>query len=638
MATADDAVVFRKWCDTTSPFEVVRHCTPREVPDDAIEDILRNTPAITTLEELQKQSHRVAHLVGHLLGKMVEAILVAKNRSKKALEKVLGGLFLLDEACIATGSFAYTQKAVSVKPTTVADKGRHQFSLVLGSSGSGKTYFALYHLPRLIFRQSTTEQVLTVHFQADAARLLMDEANNYHNFPAAVKSLVEAKIQRELEGVCTDDNKNVQLFLHVVIDEAGSEQYKPYFDTADKINSIASALETMMFKFQSKKIHVTVVGTRLENSTGAIKSLVDCTKFRMQPWTDSNFNALVASSEHPQQNMVIDAVKGNPILYSLISNARCAYYLLISMNDYAFLHQNHVNQFVNVIVSRVAESYLRSNGLDLNVPADRWQVAKSVFKAVDEASKTSLPFLVEFKDLGTEKLRAAAASLLDISVELSDTQQPIFMGDAKTSVSMSSAVAIILAKLLNANASLAWDWQAFDATVALCEWKSMVSHSESIPNNVDRTILELPTLLPSVQAPDDKNAEFVFKVPVVNNCTVVVNAPRAPYYADIIAPYRLVQAKYSNQGANATKYYLNLITELNKMGLTKTTDPKWRLQQAITTVLYPMWGSDPMIQQRADAILTVARKIRSDYFPYNSFVSGWIQTGPTLHSSVWHSP
>jgi hypothetical protein len=56
-------------------------------------------------------------------------------------------------------------------------------------------------------------------------------------------------------------------------------------------------------------------------------------------------------------------------------------------------------------------------------------------------------------------------------------------------------------------------------------------------------------------------------------------------YADVIAPFRLLQVKHSRDSGNVQR--LDLEKELNKMGVTLST--KYRLQQAVTSVLYWMW-------------------------------------------------
>jgi hypothetical protein len=308
------------------------------------------------MKELKQKSHLfVKILQGNSNADLSVALVAALTRNKSTIETLLGGELVYDENCISGRSTDawYAQDAVSVKPKEVSDRGK-VFSLVLGPSGSGKTFFALYGLPELVFEAPQTE-ILVVHFQSDQA---VDrwKRRGLGKFPAAVASMVEERIKTRLAekmktlAVYVDEgnNEDVQLGLHVIIDEAGGDEYQAFVGTAAGIENIVAALkEEMEYKFK-KKVHVSIVGTGLETTTSSIRSLVDCTKFRMQPWTLHNFDAMVNASRHhaEKKQLVKDVVHEFPILESLISNARCAFYLLKCMTESIFLRKNRVKQFV----------------------------------------------------------------------------------------------------------------------------------------------------------------------------------------------------------------------------------------------------------------------------------------------------
>jgi len=148
-------------------------------------------------------------------------------------------------------------------------------------------------------------------------------------------------------------------------------------------------------------------------------------------------------------------------------------------------------------------------------------------------------------------------------------------------VSVSPAIAIVMANLLNTEAELLWDWQGFETTVMLSELKRVVANYNDIPiHPPDRPVLELLSRLPA------QNNASTCLIPVVSRYNVVLNAPQAPY-ADVIAPYRLVQAKFSKKFSKS-KVVLDLEEELDKMGLLKNT-VNCSLQQDITSRLYEMW-------------------------------------------------
>jgi hypothetical protein len=616
-----------RWSRSTPAFRVVRHFAEKNVDNDAIRKLLE-THSITTLEELGRKMAYFLDIVRSIADFSI-AIDKAMKRNKSTIEDLLGGELIYDKYCITRGATEYYEKgAVSVDPEQVPNRG-NDFSLVLGPSGSGKTVFAIFRLHQMVFPDASDTEILVVHFQADQA--LNDdelETNDNFNVPKAIASLVEREIERKLSrkmqqsGVYVDDIKIVQLCLHVVVDEAGGGRYKPYFGTLSGINAIVAAVkEQMVYKFTGK-VHVSIVGTGLETTTDAINSRVDCTKFRMQPWTCQNFDAMVDASSHSHKSLVKEVVHGFPILVSLISNARCGFYLLESMTDYSFLQKNRVKQFVDLIISIVAETYISSNRLSsLRLPTDKWRVAKYVFQAVDKAARNPTePFIPNFEELESNLQPSIALSLISINVETRDGKAK-FMTENDVSVSMSPFLAIVLANLLNTDAIISWNWQAFSTTVTLCEWKQMIVQSISCPTAADRSIVELRTPFP-ITSSDDDDADFT--IPLVDRLTVVLNGPAAPY-ADVIAPFRLVHVESAGKG-NEEAAFLDLLHELGKMGL--TTEPEWRLQQAVTSIFDIMWESEfraaPATKRKKDKVESRPEDQGDAYYPYNSMVTRWV--------------
>jgi hypothetical protein len=52
---------------------------------------------------------------------------------------------------------------------------------------------------------------------------------------------------------------------------------------------------------------------------------------------------------------------------------------------------------------------------------------------------------------------------------------------------------IVLSLPLNAAAEVSWDWQTFQSTVALGEWKRMIAQSKEMPtHDDDKTIVQMP--------------------------------------------------------------------------------------------------------------------------------------------------
>ncbi len=117
-----------------------------------------------------------------------------------------------------------------------------------------------------------------------------------------------------------------------------------------------------------------------------------------------------------------------------------------------------------------------------------------------------------------------------------------------------------------------------------------------------------------------------FTFPVVDRSTVLVNGPAAASmspYANVIAPFRLVQAKLSID-TNQDVYYLCLSEELGNLGL--TLNPALRLEQAVTSVLYKMWQQHSVSAKRSSGPLMVRwgsyEGPRCVYYPFDTLLAG----------------
>jgi hypothetical protein len=378
----------------------------------------------------------------------------------------------------------------------------------------------------------------------------------------------------------------------------------------------------MSFTFL-KSIHLTVVGSCLETQTDYGGSVVEHTEYYMQPWKLEHFNYMVNASASTHQQQIQAAVNQCPILQSLISNARCASYVLSVMGQ-PLLRGANAKSSSNIVVPSVTEKYIASTGLKkLKSAADKWAVARSVFSEITKAATNPKDaFFPKCDELETEELRSTAISLLDVHVTASQTDGLRFIGERRISVTISPAVALVLVTLLNEKASFSWDWHAFESTVAMCEWQRMVHSNGGTPNHVGRTILDLPSPFPYVVVDADEEDDIEFTVPIFSRFTVVSNTWNTAY-ADVVAPFRLVKARYSATGA---VQYLDLYEELSQLGLTR--DPNWQLQQAVTSVLFKMWDKDAGTSSTTKVEIGRTGDNQNGYCLFNSMVNRWIHEKP----------
>jgi hypothetical protein len=459
------------------------------------------------------------------------------------------------------------------------------FTLVMGPSGSGKTMFCLECLPLMVFPEaSNMKEIFRVHLRAFTLLEDYDETKPKLDLP----TLLGNHIQNVVRGWLPDYRYTtrtvlpIDLFLFVVIDEAGSRRYKSFFESDAEILKLVTALHKMNYKFM-KGVHVTVTGTGIETLTKSIDSKVATKKYHMKPWLSTHFHAMLANMKRKDdEDMVKRIVKRFPILENLTTNARCAYYLVDTMPILTYVRKERWADYVAASVANVAQSYISSNGLGdvITIASGNLIVAKEVFNALNEAMENpSKPIFPTFDHIKNAKICSVTQSLLDINVEVGKEGTVFTSEGCMFSVSMTPAIAVVLAEILCEKSVVCWDLQGLEATLALGEWKHMITALDVSEFTSASGIIRMRSPIPAARA----NVRFT--LPLVDKATVILNGPGAPY-ASVMAPFRLVRAKFSSIAHKGL--VVNFAAEMGKMGL--TNDPAYRLQQAVTSALYLMWS------------------------------------------------
>jgi hypothetical protein len=484
------------WDERTHPFVVIRYFARDDATDIQIASIL-SEHSIWTLDKLWQNILPVIDVIREKsFSSFFHAVKTAREMNMKTLDEALGGQLIYDESCIEPNSLEYSPCALSVNYLWVPGRG-NAFTLVVGPSGSGKTYFALNWLRDNVYgfydneygtedEPSEKDYALTVHFKAITAYDLMRE-KGLDKFSDAVASLVELKINEKLSTISWKDynRKWLDLHLHVIIDDAGGDKFKEFFrDSRDLRNIIYAVEHQMTFKFK-KSVRLTLVGTCLEIDLpyhrGSI--IVECTKYYMQPLTEENIRGLTRSAiQYTNEETVLKIINRHPLLKSLTSNMRCASYLLNLMKNPSFRQLADREDFLNLAISKVAGSFIAASDLkNVNAPADRVAMARSVFTVIDKASKDpGRLFFPKFDELETETLRSAATCALDVNLHLED-RSPVLVMYKNASISISPALALILFILVNEKASTSsWDWKPFENSGALSDWQRTIAQSHGI--------------------------------------------------------------------------------------------------------------------------------------------------------------
>ncbi len=609
----DDPTHPDNWYSDTLPLVAVQSFAKADVSVDDIKNTFKEHEIQTLADLRDDRSFCVtAFILENKWAYFINALSKACKRIRKTVEEVLGGDHVWENDCLPQTFFdLYTPDAVSVVPdgSQALDNGlrQKQFTLVLGSSGSGKTMFALRCLPTLLFEDDTS--YFCVHFQATKALMLAYSKGK--TFPEAVASIVQDLITEKLSSNRLFHVTVINLHLHVIVDEAGGEHFQEFLDAASKLQFLVDFVKrNLCYDFQ-KGLHITVVGTGLDATTAGIQSVTETIKFRMKPWNVINFEALLKQSQHSNPDLAMNTIRDFPILEDLLSNARCAYFLLISLQDVGALGSNRLNAVVPLIVGSVVDRYRASNSLTLLASAKQeFATARSVFRALDRSTRhKDVPFFPQFHDMEYKKHRLIPNCLVDIHVEKNAAGQLVFVGDHRFSLSVSPAMVLVLMNLLNLEQHT-WDWHRFESIVMLSELKRMIVMMNGMPNHLDRLVLQLDAPLPE---PDPTNT---FSVPQVGESTVIMNG-RDAEYADVMAPFRLVQAKFSMDDSNTIK--LDIQEEMNNMGLTKSSDHM--MKQFLTDVIYTkVWKSqcdvpDSVVVADRTVMLSTKREFRHECYP-----------------------
>jgi hypothetical protein len=243
----------------------------------------------------------------------------------------------------------------------------------------------------------------------------------------------------------------------------------------------------------------------------------------MQPWENDHFVALLAKLERKDEEKVKKMVTLFPILSSLITNARCAYFLATTLPDLTPLSEEQLVDYVEAAVASVVRCYVQSNVLNyLGDMNDKFTAVQEVFKAVNNAMIDPTKVCIPTFDVGGRTVRKATQSMLDVNVEIKDRKVAL-IPNATYSVSITSALTIVLTEFLCQKARICWNWQAFEATAALGEWKRMITEMEAqhFSSSCGITYLRSPV-------PHD-HAEVRFTVPLVGRSTIVLNGRNAKY-------------------------------------------------------------------------------------------------------------
>ena len=424
-------------------------------------------------------------------------------------------------------------------------------SLVLGPSGSGKTTFCA----NVSIKSTSTGKEFRVYMYSND--LIGTEGPE-----ARLRMILNQQIRKALELSEEESLCKLDMTLYAIIDEAGHDAY-----FADIHN--LTALKGVVDKFASDG-QLVLSGTGLDLLTTDIGSTGEgINKIRMMPWSVADFAKLAKDGD------MVQLVKNHFVYGAMVSNARAASFLLkwlVTTEKWGEPDENVPN-----VLRGVAYGYISGNGLkDLN-DRSRRKVARAVFKVLDACvyDNPEIPAFEENRTLLSEDELSKAKSLIDVHVKKTGTEIKLHDGH-HYAVSVTPAIALVLATLLGSSASLVHRWAGFEAVAALNELFKLAREveSEEVP---EYKIVQLDRPYQATKT------SKTLLVPVMDPFTVLVNGERASF-ADVIAHYRLIQAKHCENSNGTAQLYIK--DELMKMGLLKCSP---FAKKVFARSLYQIW-------------------------------------------------
>jgi hypothetical protein len=544
-------------------------------------------------------------------------------------------------------------------PQPIRATRNRRLSYVLGSSGSGKTFFALKELRN--FGNARKLPAVTLYVRPGDLDKKIDFRGRDvpERLVEQVYSLLERQLLRDKIVVKLPSGWNrTKWKMHVclVFDEAGAGALNGFFLKRPEVDALLDVAKKKI----ATSVMVVVVGT------GTLGAAHDSTKeayfFRMLPWKLADLEAVIKYRNltlgvGESERTVANAVFCQPALAALSSNARSASFLVDCIEDTCRMARvswnDHISHIAPELISRVVSMYSRENGIEgLDRPRGAMQksrVAAWMFGALSLLEKDSAR-LPELDGLNLKE-RAVALSLLQFNVELRN-QRIAVSSNESYSVSVTPAIAVILYSLVGISTNVLVGWKGLEDTAALYavrqlileEWAKHVqfritplqegflqsrrgaNEEDRVVRREDVTLEEFEQLLWNEgtlgkyemqrmtkekdlgralekllllrlrnQVLGQPQKGDVVDIPMVSNTTVLLLNGDKASFADVIAPYRLIQAKSSSEQTVA----VNLTSELEKCCLLRETDDRRALRGLLAVWLG--WFTTPTTAAGATA-------------------------------------
>jgi uncharacterized protein YukE len=551
---------------------------------------------------------RTSATVEQLLGD--EVLPVALNAERELHEYVERGALALD-----TLNSTYQNR----KPGAAGAARRMPLSVVTGSSGSGKTFFCFKYLTDFLKVEQKHSATLYLRPDPDITKVSFDLKRPIDEICKDLAAYIRTEIEKKFSKFGLKVKDKLNMHACVIFDEAGALDLCGRFEDKAFLKELCNHLGLHL----AKSVAIVVSGTGITGTN--LTSAGDAYFFRLKPWRPSDVRELfeqrkkdLVLKDGDTLETVVDAIFGHPKLRGLTSNARSAYFLrqaILSLcsSNVADSWPVQLDVWAPALVATVVHEYIAGNGIQGLEFDERRVVAASVFRALEDAAlwKPDSEGLVlhppSFDGLVSKSL-AMARSLVTWNVELISTKPDgrqkvleLVKGERRV-ISVTPAIATVLFVMAGVQVSMIRGWRAEEEVAALYAARQVVlrcfdrfqADDEKLREELRKIRLhELRKQIQpfrkvaatqidaGVRARKTKRSRV--RVPIVSESSVLLNGDKASF-ADVIAPYMLLQAKHTS----GKRVKVDMEHELGKCCLLKSCKDNNQVLRGLLSV----WSGD----------------------------------------------
>jgi hypothetical protein len=361
--------------------------------------------------------------------------------------------------------------------------------LVLGASGSGKTFFSLKYAATFGLPEFEGQQYTTWYLKPPSLDFFRNERS-----PGKLMDWVKRTISSKVNAA-----RYQRLNMHVtlVLDEAGDSRLDGYFDKLDNLNSLLEEMKKL-----ATSVRLVVCGTGITGqgmNTGS-----DVSKFRMKNWGPGDLEPvsekLGVEATEMKRKELIDAILAQPALTALGTNGRSAFFTLIAIHVFSRgiksdeSWKTRLKPLVGPIVEDAVTRYILANSLRNLCERERRRVAAFILCEIDRARKEKTIEVPSFIGLRAYE-KPVAMSLIDFNIEPKSNVSTFARDEAPSVVLASPAILVVLWVLLGIPAGLLADCNVQEPMTALYAFGKQVKEYMGLYLDRDPKLKALRTAL-----------------------------------------------------------------------------------------------------------------------------------------------